>query len=155
MKMQISIASTTPKTDEGVVVAAGRGRGKYSEAKVTNADRAKLKAEMEKILKRLVPSAVKAGVTEKWAKSYVMDWYAEQRDGLNENFISIQEALKALQGLTIKDCVADFKSNMALAKKTKEKAESESYVRALVIKKLGLTASEFKTFCKIVRDEKE
>lgn len=155
MKMQISIASSTSTNKtEGVALSAGRGRGRYSDAKVTNADRAKLKAEMEKLLKRIVPSAVKAGVTEKWAKSYVTEWYAEQRDGLNDQFISIQEALKALQGLTIRDCVAEFKNEMALAKKTKEKADAKSTVRALVLKKLDLTAAEFKVFCQIVRDEK-
>ncbi len=147
--MHISIKPTSKKSN--VSVSAGRSR---HEVVTSKQDRAKLKAEYDKAMAKIVPSAVKAGTTKKWAEDYVSDWYEQVVEEVQYGGGTIPNAIKAIRGLTVKDCVADFKLSLETAKKVKEKTETATSVKQAIIRKLGLTAAEFKVFCEIVRNEK-
>ena len=70
---------------------------------------------------KIVPSAVKAGTTKKWAEDYVSDLYEQVVEKVQYGGGTIPNAIKAIRGLTVKDCVADFKLSLETAKKVKEK----------------------------------
>ena len=146
--IQISIDPKLTSTS-----AAGHFGRSPSQANI-KAAKAQLKTIYQDKLAKIVPAAKAKGVPEKWSKNWITEFHKELVDAI-EGGRSAEKAIMAdMRGLTLKGCLADFNNELEQGAKAKKEVEMKSTVRATILKKLGLTAEEFKVLCKIIREEK-